>query len=222
MQSAVVAKYSAPFGAVAPLYKSPSFDLMTASDPAAYDTSRLVSLAAQGDTTAQEHLVALLRRRVRTIAFSILGHPEDAEDASQNILIELLRSTPTYRGGNLNAWADRIAVRTAVRQARQRRMRAARMDDLVEPESLSRATLPQAELSIPRPILEYLGELPETRRTVLVLRHVLDYSISEIAEVTEVSPNTVKDRLLSARQQIRKNVRRDLSTLPSKMETDLP
>lgn len=194
---------------------------MSALDPAEYDKVRLVSLAAQGDAAAQEHLVALLRRRVRTIAFAILGHPEDAEDASQNILIELLRSTPTYRGGNLNAWADRIAVRTAVRQARQRRVRAAREDDLMEPDAIGRAGSPFVEHGIPRPILEYLGELPEARRTVLVLRHVLEYSIAEIAEITDVSPNTVKDRLLAARKQVRKSVRRDLSTKPAKREAEL-
>jgi RNA polymerase sigma-70 factor (ECF subfamily) len=44
---------------------------------------------------------------------------------------------------------------------------------------------------------------------VLVLRHMLDYSIDDIAELTEVSPNTVKDRLLHAREQLRRLVRRD-------------
>jgi DNA-directed RNA polymerase specialized sigma24 family protein len=46
-----------------------------------------------------------------------------------------------------------------------------------------------------------LSELPEARRTVLVLRHVIGWSIQEIAEYTSVSVNTVKDRLLSARDQ---------------------
>jgi len=192
------------------------------ADPTQYDKVRLVSLAAQGDVAAQEHLVTLLRRRVRTIAFAILGHPEDAEDACQNILMELLRSTHSYRGGNLNAWADRISVRTAVRHARKRRVRAAREDDAIDTESLGRLDSSVAEHSIPRPVLEYLSELPEARRTALVLRHVLDYSIGEIAEITDTSPNTVKDRLLSARRQIRKNIRRDLSIGPSKSEAGKP
>src|SRR5690606_27281858 len=122
--------------------------------------------------------------------------------------MELLRSTHSYRGGNLNAWADRISVRTAVRHARKRRVRAAREDDAIDTESLGRLDSSVAEHSIPRPVLEYLSELPEARRTALVLRHVLDYSIGEIAEITDTSPNTVKDRLLSARRQIRKNIRR--------------
>ncbi len=185
---------------------------MSPFDEASSDKVLLVSLAAEGDSEAQAHLVALLRRRVRTISFAILGHPEDAEDASQNILMELLRSAGAYRGGNLNAWADRIAVRTAVRYARQRRMRAAREDSAVDPDAFAPPVHSSFRHTIPRPILAYLGELPEARRTALVLRHVLDYGIAEIAVMTEVSPNTVKDRLLSARRQIRKCVRRDLAT----------
>jgi RNA polymerase sigma-70 factor (ECF subfamily) len=72
------------------------------------------------------------------------------------------------------------------------------------------------ERGTPRPLVEYLAELPETRRVALVLRHVMGYSIEEIAELTEVSPNTVKDRLLRAREQVRKTLRRELSLLPGK------
>src|SRR5690606_2300042 len=117
----------------------------------------------------------------------------------------------SYRGGSLTAWADRIAVRTAARQARKRRVRAAREISAVEEALGSIAPGMPAEHSIPRPLLEYLGELPETRRTVLVLRHVLEYSIAEVAEITESSPNTVKDRRVTARAQIRRAVRREIN-----------
>jgi RNA polymerase sigma-70 factor (ECF subfamily) len=179
------------------------------------DQLELVALAAEGDPAAQTHFIALLGRRVRTISLAILGHPEDAEDAAQSILIELLQSAPSYRGGSLNAWADRIAVRTAARHARKRRVRAAQVDPELSPDALAMgptSTPTSIEHSIPRPIVAYLAELPEARRTALVLRHVLGYSISEIAELTETSPNTVKDRLLQARRQVRRSVRRELAS----------
>jgi RNA polymerase sigma-70 factor (ECF subfamily) len=58
-------------------------------------------------------------------------------------------------------------------------------------------------------VREYLDRLSEPARTVLVLRHGFEYSIEEIAELTGVSPNTVKDRLLRAREAIRRIVRRE-------------
>lgn len=185
--------------------------MLVAADNEKSARLELVSLAGSGDAVAQEHLVALLRRRIRSVSLAILGHPEDAEDATQCILLEILSSAPNFRGGSLNAWADRIAVRVAVRHARRRRVRSAvELDE--ERHGPVLETNARATQSVPRPVLEYLAELPEARRTVLVLRHVLEYSIDEIAEATDTSPHTVKDRLYHARKQVRQAIRRDLVT----------
>jgi RNA polymerase sigma-70 factor (ECF subfamily) len=105
-------------------------------------------------------------------------------------------------------------VRTAVRHARHRRVRSAR-DASLDPEQLTSESATPADHRVPRAIIEYLAELPETRRVALVLRHVMGYSVEEIAELTEVSPNTVKDRLHHAREQVRKTLRRELGLLPA-------
>lgn len=190
---------------------------MIVTEPERRDKLELVSLAGAGDPAAQEQLVALLRRRVRTIAFAILGHAQDAEDTAQCILMEILRSATSYRGDSLFAWSDRISVRTAVRHARQRRIRAAHFDSEADPEATGPVLGPIASPhAIPRPILDYLSELPEARRTALVLRHVMGYSVNEIAGLTETSPNTVKDRLLQARRQVRRSIRRDLACRPAR------
>jgi RNA polymerase sigma-70 factor (ECF subfamily) len=181
------------------------------------DERKLAALAGSGDAVSQQHLVALLRPRVFRISLAILGHAEDAEDATQTILLAVLQSVASFRGGSLWAWADRIAVRTAVRHARQRRVRATHFDGEADPEALgSDAGGVAPRHGLPRPILDYLAELPEARRTVLVLRHVLEYSVEEIASITESSPNTVKDRLLQARRQLRQGIRRDLAIVPTR------
>jgi RNA polymerase sigma factor (sigma-70 family) len=92
-------------------------------------------------------------------------------------------------------------------------VRSAR-DASVDPEELTADAVTPADHRVPRAIIEYLGELPETRRVALVLRHVMGYSIDEIAELTEVSVNTVKDRLHQGREQVRKTLRRELGLLP--------
>jgi RNA polymerase sigma-70 factor (ECF subfamily) len=175
------------------------------------DAVTLAGQAASGDRHAQRQLVDRLHRRVQSIALSILGNALDAEDATQVVLMEILKSAGSFRGENLLAWSDRIAVRTAIRHARQRRIRGLRfpstenLDDLPLPDD----AFPSCEPELVRDLRDYLAQLPEARRVVLVLRHMMDYSIEDIAELTEVSPNTVKDRLLHARQQIRRLIRRD-------------
>jgi RNA polymerase sigma-70 factor, ECF subfamily len=182
------------------------------------DTSHAesVALAQQVaiDPLARERVVARLRPRVRRVAATLLRGADDAEDATQVALVEILKAAPSYRGeSSLETWADRISVRAAIRMARERRLASVRNDAAVSPDDLHEPPeAPPLSESIPRPIRAYLDQLPEARRTALVLRHALGHSVEEIAELTGVSVNTVKDRLLRARDQVRKMVRRDVAT----------
>lgn len=174
---------------------------------------RLLAQSALTCPTTRDALTRRLRPRVQRLVASFLRNAADAEDATQVAMLEILRAMPSFRGDSkLESWADRIAVRTAIRIARSRRLASVRLERSVDPDELS---MPLGELAIadalPRSLLVYLNALPEVRRTVLVLRHALGYSLQEVAELTGVSVNTVKDRLLSARQEIRRMVRRELA-----------
>jgi RNA polymerase sigma-70 factor (ECF subfamily) len=57
-----------------------------------------------------------------------------------------------------------------------------------------------------------LDRLSDERRTAFVLRHLAEYSVDEIAELTGAPPGTVKDRLVSARKQLRNWLRRDATS----------
>jgi RNA polymerase sigma factor (sigma-70 family) len=175
------------------------------------DVLALAGQAAAGDPRAQRKLVDKIHRRVQSIALSIMGNALDAEDCTQVILMEVLKSLNTFRGDNLFAWSDRIAARTAIRHARQRRIRGLRFQstDTLEELPFSVDSTESFDPDLPRELREYLAQLPESRREVLMLRHMMDHSIEEIAELTGTSPNTVKDRLLHARQQLRRAIRRD-------------
>jgi RNA polymerase sigma-70 factor, ECF subfamily len=172
---------------------------------------------AQGALTCANTRDALTRRlwpRVQRLVASFVRDRADADDAAQLALLEILRAIASYRGeAKLESWADRIAVRTAIRVARTRRLAAVRHDSL-EPDQLAQPERTDGENmseELPRALSSYLDALPEVRRTALVLRHALGYSVPEIAELTGCSENTVKDRLLSARHEVRRMVRRDVA-----------
>jgi RNA polymerase sigma-70 factor, ECF subfamily len=174
------------------------------------DDAQLARDAAT-DPIARDALARRLGPRVRRLSASLLRNAHDAEDAAQLAMLEIVKSAPSFRGeSTLEAWSDRIAVRTAIRVARERRLASVRSEAL-EPDELPHPAREDATEGLPRPLLAYLEELPEARRTVLVLRHAMGYSLQEIADTTGVSINTVKDRLLSARDQVRRIVRRDLA-----------
>jgi RNA polymerase sigma-70 factor (ECF subfamily) len=187
---------------------------MTEMEPARkIDDVQLMARVAAGDAVARRALFDRFVRRIRGIATAILAIAADIDDAVQSIVIEVLGSADSFRGENLPAWMDRIAVRTAMRYARDRRLRLVRNAGEEPLYDLPAADTGAARFGeeLPRPLSEYLEQLAPERRTTLVLRHVMDYSIAEIAATMEVSPNTVKDRLLAAREQVRRAIRRDVA-----------
>lgn len=158
----------------------------------------LMARVARGDKDAQRQVARRLFRRVEGLCRAVLRGSEEALDARQLSILEILRSAHSFRGtSTLERWADRITVRTALRAAaRERRAHHAPLD-------LQRKTTNPASESdlLAR---EYLDGLSERQRLVVVMRHGLEYSIEEIAEVTGVSKNSVKDRLLRARSIMRR------------------
>jgi RNA polymerase sigma-70 factor (ECF subfamily) len=172
---------------------------------------RMMMQAAAGRSDAQRQVVERLLARARRVCRRLLGDEADSEDAAQQSLVEVLRASGQYRGdSSLERWADRIVARTAMRQAKERtRQRGVRASD-VEPDAFAaRGGDRWATEQAPRSAAAYLQRLPEDMRAALVLRYVLDYSVDEIAEATEVSRNTVKDRLLRGRRAMRQYIRRD-------------
>jgi RNA polymerase sigma-70 factor (ECF subfamily) len=168
----------------------------------------LVRRAATGDARAQAWLARRVVGRVRRVARALARNAADADDAAQLSLIEVLRSAHSYRGeAGLDAWVGRIAVRTTLRHlARERRM----ADPVVaEAPGLPAPLAEGLTEALPRDLRCYLDQLPEAQRNAVVLHHALGHSLDEVAEIAEVSPNTIKGRLRLGLAALRKLVRRD-------------
>ena len=139
-------------------------------------------------------------------ARSMLGNPADAEDATQEVLIRLWNHLPTIHLLQIRAWLFRTTRNFCLDQIRRRSWTAQpteeepsedREDERAVDPSLaadSSARLEQAHKA--------LGELPESLRSVFVLYEVNRLRYREIAATLEIPINTVKVRLLRARQQL--------------------
>ena len=174
-----------------------------------------MSLAATGDEAAQSEVVLRVAPRARVICRSLLGHAQDSADAMQSSLEAILRSASRFRGeSTLETWADRITVRTALRAARRRRFWRMAVPWHEVTNDLSHDPEIGFSDALPRRIQDYLKELPDNRREVLVLKYVLGYSVDEIAEATKLSRNTIKYRLKTALSEMRALMRRELSIRP--------
>ena len=168
----------------------------------------LMQAVADGDSDARQQLAVRLLPRVRRLGRAILAGWSDWEDAVQTSMMEIMRAAGGYHGRSpVERWSDRITVRTCLRLAGEQRQTQRRHGQELDLEAVPARSAP--EVMAKHDVERYLSSLSEKRRTVVVLRHVFDYSINEIAELTKASPNTVKDRLLNARRQLRSALRRD-------------
>ena len=168
------------------------------------DDVELMGRVAGGEAEAQLILVRRLLGRVQRLCRALLRHAHDAQDAAQVSMLEILQSARGFRGdSSLERWADRITVRSALRASRNEK-RVQRTPFEADSERVSAPTGEDAVLA-----QEYLLRVSERQRTVLILRHGFEYSIDEIADLTGISPNTVKDRLLRGRSLMRKMFRRE-------------
>ena len=169
--------------------------------------------AGAGDAAAQAWLVVELLPGVRRVARALLRSPADADDAVQLAMIAILRSAASYRGeASLEGWGRRIAVRTVLKHARAKRQYDASFaGDESEAEEVPASSRKRAAEALPRHVREYLDELPEAQREVMILHHALEHTLDEIAEMTEVSPDTVKSRLRLGIASLRKQIQQDIA-----------
>jgi RNA polymerase sigma factor (sigma-70 family) len=86
------------------------------------DDRGLVSRAQAGDRVALETLVGRHQTWIYNIAVRMLGHPEDAEDATQEILVKALTRLSSFEGrSRFRTWLYRIAVNHVLNAKRGRR-----------------------------------------------------------------------------------------------------
>ncbi len=172
---------------------------------------RLMQNVAAGDRDAKRSLADRLVHRTFRVAAAILRHPADAEDGAQQALVAIFEAAAGFRAeSGVERWADRIAARTCIELARRRRRRWGHQSDSVAMESLAAPAYVNAVSdSIRGDVGEYLDRVSLAQREVLVLKYVLGYSIDEIATLLDTSPNTIKDRLLRGRQEVRRHILRE-------------
>ncbi len=165
----------------------------------------LTRSAALGDPRAQRELIDRLLDQVRRTVSYVLGPIQDAEDLSQVALVEIVEAAGSYRGeSSLEYWASKISYRIAFRYVKKHRRREELTVSNWTPPKLQPAVDEEAGIARVRiRIAVLMQQLSPKKRTTIVLRLVEGYSLKEIAEMTGVSINTIRDRLRLGRKQLR-------------------
>ena len=148
--------------------------LETGSDPV---VSRAVARAKEGDREAVRFLYLRYADNVYGYVRSIVRDEYEAEDVTQHVFAKLMTVIGKYeqRAVPFSAWILRLAHNSAIDHVRKRRaVPAAEVYGADE-------RVPEGNEDRARELRSALATLPEEQRDVIVLRHVVGLSPTEIA-----------------------------------------
>jgi RNA polymerase sigma-70 factor (ECF subfamily) len=148
---------------------------------------------------------------------SKMTNPDEAEDITQDIFIKVHRSLAGFKGeSSLSTWIYRIATNTALDRLRATSRKSSNpiseseleaMDQNVwtdEKKSGSEDEIVRNEMN--ECIREFIERLPSDYKTVMLLSKLDGMKNSEIAEILDISIETVKIRLHRGRTRLKKEL----------------
>ena len=188
--------------------------LTTAATGATSADDALIRRARTGDAAAFEVLVDTRIDRCYRLAWSILSNEADAADATQDALVSAWRQLPRLRDpASFDGWLNRIVANAALMARRHRvrlrevSVRPAYPDDQAEgpePPHDPRARTAMDEFVDNDAIGRAFDRLRPKDRMILVLHHVEERPVAEIARSLGVPVGTAKWRLHVARNALQK------------------
>lgn len=177
--------------------------------PAGPSAEELARRSLEGDREALEQLVGHLQGDIFGLALRMLGHREDAEDATQEILIRIVTRLSQFDfRSRLKTWAWRIAANYVLdlrRSPEQKRRQSFRQLGETIAASAGREALPETERSLlieevkAACTLGMLQCLSPSLRAAFILGEVMELPGPEAAEILDVTPALFRKRLQQAR-----------------------
>jgi RNA polymerase sigma-70 factor (TIGR02960 family) len=193
-------------------------------------TADLIARARAGDGDAFRELIEPYRRELQVHCYRMLGSFQDAEDALQDTLLAAWQGIGGFQErASLRTWLYRIATNRCLNALRSASRRPAKEWDIPKvvppeptrlgevvwlepfPDALLEGTLgvppgPEARYeqteSISLAFVTALQVLPPRQLAVLILRDVLGFHASEVADMLDTTVESVKSALKRARASL--------------------
>ena len=194
-------------------------------------TEDLIGQVKAGDEQAFRQLIGPYQAELQLHCYRILGSAQDAEDALQETLLAAWRGLPDFEGrSSVRTWLYRVATSCCLKALRSSRRRPP-MNwpppgvDLPEPSRIGEviwlqpypdmllegladaAPGPEARYEAAEAIslafIAALQTLPPRQRGVLILRDVLGFPTSQVADILDSSEDSAASALKRARATMR-------------------
>ncbi len=157
---------------------------------------RWLNALAKGDPNALGGLYDLYGEKIFRYTFRMLGNRSDAEDATAETFLRVLRRSRELRAdGAFRTWLFRIARNLCIDKMRQHK--------LLELPNDAHYTGTEERATLRVTVQQALNELPVEYRDPLVLCDLEEVSAKEAAEILDISVPALKSRLYRGRRALR-------------------
>ncbi len=155
--------------------------------------------------------------RIYQTCFRLMGHPQEAEDITQDVFVRAFQAYDRFRGdADPGTWLYRIAVNQCLNvRRRKRRLQWLALDfwnEGVDETTIGRdrrggvdEDMQQADRE--RIVGGAIDALPERQRAALILAHFERMSYKAIAEAMDCTPSAVESLLHRAKSNLGKRLR---------------
>lgn len=169
--------------------------------------ARLVAKAQKGNDKATEEVVNMISGYLYYYSLTLLGDDDKARDAVQDILLSMLQKLNTLENPKaFLGWMKTMTAHYCHNKVTRAKTQYS-LDEMIETEDLSEQICPSKPLETEETcalVREAVNALPVLLRESVMMHYFNQMSVREIAQTLEINENTVKSRLHSARQSMKK------------------
>ena len=166
----------------------------------------VLAAAVRGDDEAFIRVMRHYDRRLRIVAFHVLGSCQLMDDVLQEVTLRVYRSLPRFRGeSSLGTWLCRITYRACCDAiARADRLYPLPLEDLPEPRDYEPD--PADVLATQAALADAFAALPPEQRLAVLLVDREGYDYATTAAILGVPMGTLASRLSTARATLRRRL----------------
>jgi len=175
--------------------------------------TQLIESTLHGEADAFNLLVRRWERQIYGLSFRMLGRDDEAKDATQETFISAYKNLAKFRGeAKFSSWIYRIALNTCNTKLRGRprdtfsieqQREATGFELAAETEDLGGDI--QRE-QIAQHVRRALQGLPAEMRQVIIMKEYDGLKFVEIAEILKIPISTVKTRMYTGLNELRKRL----------------